>query len=94
VKIERGAVTDAPPKKISRHQATDQPQHNAADLYAVPVARGIGLAPSGARKLWLWIVGSCVFCAGAHAHRGGPKCGVRRAGCGNGEYEVMAGRRA
>jgi hypothetical protein len=32
VKTERGAVTDAPPKKISRHQATDQPQHNAADL--------------------------------------------------------------
>ncbi len=73
--------------------ATSPGQTSAPDRQAAPVARAVGLAPSGARKLYLWIVGRCMYCGGAHAHRGGPKGGLRRAGCGRGDYEVCAGRR-
>jgi hypothetical protein len=90
-RVTRQAGGPEPPQlrasEISRDQATDPRKRN-------PKARqsAVGLAPSGARKLWLWIVGRCVYCGGAPAHRGGAKCGVRRAGCGKGEYEI-AGRR-
>jgi hypothetical protein len=46
VKTKRGAVTDAPPKKISRHQATDQGQDSS------PVAcRAIGVSEYQGRVL-------------------------------------------
>ncbi len=85
------------PGNGGRGAATDRGRSGADDTapwrQSVPLARAVGLAPSGARKLWLWIVGRCDFCGGAHAHRGGPKGGVRRAGCGRGEYEVTASRK-
>jgi hypothetical protein len=59
-----------------------------------PIARAVGLAPAAGRVLWAWIVTHCPFgCGGAHLHRGGVAGGVRRAGCGRGEYQVTAGRR-
>lgn len=58
-------------------------------------ARGVWLPPSGRRTIGLWIVGRCPFgrCHGSHAHRGGPDGGRRRAGCGLGDYLVIAGSR-
>lgn len=79
--VDRSAAATSPGKTSAPHRQ------------AAPVARAVGPAPSGACTLWLWIVGRCVFCGGAHAHRGGPKGGLCRAGCGRGEYEVSAGRR-
>lgn len=56
------------------------------------VARAVGLPPCGARGYWAWVVGRCPYCAGSHLHRGGHNGGVRRAGCGAGEYQVTARR--
>lgn len=55
-------------------------------------ARAVGLAPCGGRLRWAWIVARCPFCSGSHLHRGGRDGGIRRAGCGRGEYRVTAGR--
>lgn len=58
-------------------------------------ARGVWLPPSGRRTIGLWIVGRCPLagCSGSHAHRGGPAGGVRRAGCGRGEYLLTSAAR-
>jgi hypothetical protein len=63
-----------------RHQ--DLAQDTARHRQDV-VARAVGLAPSGGRSLWLWIVGRCPLgCGGSHVHRGWPAGGLlRRAGC-------------
>jgi hypothetical protein len=46
-----------------------------------------GHKPSARRRYWLLIVRQCPYCAaGQHAHRGGEGGGLRRAGCGRGEY--------
>lgn len=91
MKTERGAVADAPPE-TSPLQGTD-PGQRSAPTRPVPAARGVGLAPCARRRLWLWVVPRCPFCHGSHLHRGGSAGGLRRAGCGRGEYRVTAGRR-
>ena len=45
---------------VDRSAAASSPgQTSAPDRQGAPVARAVGLAPSGARKLWLWIVACC-----------------------------------
>jgi hypothetical protein len=86
-----GAPPQRPaPESSSRHH--DGYQQGNPRRRQVPTARAVGLKPGGVRELWLWIVGRCEYCSGAHAHRGAPKCGVRRAGCGKGEFDVRSGR--
>lgn len=92
-----GAAYPAAPGEISRYVDGDHEQGSASDCQGEVIARGVGLAPSGARALWAWIVGRCPYCGQPHLHRGGPAGGLRRAGCGLGMYRVTArrkGRRA
>jgi hypothetical protein len=74
--------------------ATSPGQISAPDRQTAPVATAVGRKPSGARAFWAWIVANCPYgCGGSHLHRGGPQGGLRRAGCGLGQYQVTAGRR-
>lgn len=89
----RPAVNGAPPGIAATAKKLDHQDSIPADRQDAPVARAVGLVPSGGRTLWAWVVGRCPFCAGSHMHRGGSRGGLRRAGCGKGEYRVTAGRR-
>lgn len=55
---------------------------------AVVVASAASYPASGRRRFALLLVLSCPFCRYAHAHRGAEYGGLRRAGCGRGEYLV------
>jgi len=85
---ERRPATNGAPPETRRRQAASPAQDSATDRPSAPIARAVGLAPSGGRTLWLWVVGRYPIpgCGGNHAHRGGPNGGLRRAGCGGGEY--------
>lgn len=53
-----------------------------------PVASAAAYPPAGRRFTTLLLVLHCPFCRCAHAHRGAEFGGLRRAGCGRGEYLV------
>ncbi len=64
----------------------------SADDRQLLVATAVLLAPSGRRQLAVLVVARCPHgCGGVHLHRGQP--GIRQAGCGKGEYKVIAVRR-
>jgi hypothetical protein len=81
------------PRDSSRHHAAGQPHGNAPEPVREVIAPGVGLKPSGVRLFWAWVVARCPYCGGSHLHRGGPKGGLRRAGCGRGSYVVTATRK-
>jgi hypothetical protein len=84
----RPPTRDAASRKII--PTKDHPHHDGTALPRVP-ARFYG--PNGRRGLGLLLVTRCPFgCGGVHVHRG--VGGVRRAGCGAGEYVVVAAGRA
>jgi hypothetical protein len=53
-------------------------------------AAAVAYAPAGSRQHWALVVPACPYCHGAHLHRGAAYGGIRRAGCGRGEYLVRA----
>lgn len=72
---------------------TDKHSHRQSNLghrpLVVVVARARWLPPSGNRELGVFVVSPCPLCMfGVHLHRGGPASGMRRAGCGLGQYRV------
>lgn len=87
---ERGpANNEAPPEKISHRHGADRDQPTATDRQPVNVP-ALAFHPAGRRRGWLWLVEHCPYCGGyAHAHRGGPVGGVRRAGCDRGDYRLV-----
>jgi hypothetical protein len=87
---ERGGApaTNRSPALTENPAATIKPQDRDQSSAAVRVpARFYG--PSARRSLGVLLVTSCPYCpsGGPHLHRGGG--GLRRAGCGRGEYVVV-----
>lgn len=69
--------------------ATSANAPNAQAKGTAPFIWATAFPPVGKRRWWLIIVHPCPYCSGgAHAHRGGPNGGLRRAGCGHGSYYV------
>jgi hypothetical protein len=79
----------AHPEPATTIRATGQ-QHDPDDRATrrVPVASAASYAPAGRRRMVLLLVLHCPFCRCAHAHRGAEYGGLRRAGCGGGEYLI------
>ena len=74
---------------VAVHSYKDLPTAQPAEV----IQAATGLPPCGRRLLWLWLVLNCRYCGGCHAHRGGPKGGLRRAGCNRGWYVLSASRK-
>ncbi len=70
----------------SGHHSADVDHSNVWQIWCA------GYPPAGRRRHWRLIVTSCPFCGpgSAHAHRGGPGGGLRRAECGRGDYLLRA----
>ncbi len=81
---ERGPRQGPATAQIAAPHEDDQHRERTA---AVRVA-GTFYAPAGRRRFGVLIVTRCPFCPGVHLHRGNG--GVRRAGCGRGDYIVEA----
>lgn len=80
-----GAPAQGPAAQIA---AASTPQDRSQPT-AIPTVQARLYAPSCRRTLPLLIVLGCPFCPeGRHVHRG--QGGVRRAGCGRGEYSIQA----
>jgi hypothetical protein len=67
---------------------TTQHDHGQHRTRRYVVASATSYPPAGRRSLVLLLVLHCPFCQYVHAHRGAEYGGVRRAGCGRGEYLV------
>ena len=53
-------------------------------------AAATAYAPSGPRGRWVLVVTDCPYCGrGPHVHLGADPSGVRRAGCGRGQYRLV-----
>jgi len=73
-------------EKIST--TTQQHDHREHGTRRVPIASATSYPPAGRRSLVLLLVLRCPSCRCAHAQRGAAHGGIRRAGCGGGEYLV------
>lgn len=90
----------APPQGPATAEIAATANRKLDPVQANPIPRVAArfYGPSGRRGLGVLLVAQCPHCAGAHLHRGAG--GVRRAGCGAGEYMLVAvpgvtrGRRA
>lgn len=94
-KTRNGATvtTRCPAAKITaatKHQHPN-PSRRRRDERDIPGVWGVGYPPAGRRRFWI-VVLCCPECRGYHSHRTGPRGGVRRAGCGRGEYRVRVRR--
>ena len=100
-----GRNPDAPAEKSPATKQPLQGNDSAAEQFVVvletgvaprrdrlPVANAIAVPPVGRRRLWLWLVRSCPYCALTHVHRaGGIDGAARTGGCGR-DYFVRVVR--
>ncbi len=69
---------------------TKQSDHVDRATRRVPTATAARYGPGGRRRFSLLLVRDCPYeCGCAHAHRGEAR-GLRQAGCGRGQYAIMA----
>lgn len=87
--MRNGGSAGQPNTPATAKIRTAAKQPDSGQPSAIPRVRGRLLVPSGRRGLPALIV-QCPLpgCGGVHLHRGGG--GVRRAGCGRGDYLVIA----
>lgn len=74
-----------------RQPAANNSSAEGTTLLRHDVVTAVGYPPAGRRTKFHTVVPECVFCGGAHVHRGtanGPAQGTYRAGCGRGIYWI------
>jgi hypothetical protein len=76
------------PAKAAPTLANNAPKRPAKSSGEPPPIWATAYPPAGHRHRWLLLVRTCDTCGGAHHHFGGPTGGLRRRGCGAGEYHL------